>query len=239
MHVPDGFLNAPTSVVTGVAAAGAVAFCLRGARRELDDRTAPLAGIVAAFVFAAQMINFPVAAGTSGHLMGGALAAALVGPWTGALCVAVVLIIQALIFADGGLSALGTNILLMSVCTVAVSYVVMRLLLRVLPRSRGGVLSAVFTGALLSVPASALLFVGMYAVGGAVAIDLPAFTGAMLSVHVLIGIGEALITSVVVGAVLAARPDLVHVARERRAPLELRAASPAAPRTAETEEARA
>lgn len=222
MHVPDGFLNAPTSLATGVVAAGAVALCLRGARRELDDRAAPLAGIVAAFVFAAQMINFPVAGGTSGHLMGGALAAALVGPWTGALCVAVVLIVQALVFADGGLSAIGTNVVLISVCTVAVSYAVMRLLLRVLPHGRGSTLAAVFTGAFVSVPAAALLFVGLFAVGGAVSVPLGGFTGAMIGVHLLIGLGEALITTLVVGAVLSARPDLVFIARGQRRALQLR-----------------
>lgn len=222
MHVPDGFLNAPTSIMTGVVAAGAVALCLRGARRELDDRTAPLAGIVAAFVFAAQMINFPVAAGTSGHLMGGALAAALVGPWTGALCVTVVLILQALIFADGGLTALGTNVLLMAVCTVAVSYGVMRVMIAVLHRRRSSVLISVFTGALLSVPAAALLFVGLYAVGGSVNVSLGSFTGAMLTVHAIIGLGEAVITTLVVGAVLAMRPDLVYIARGLKPQLVVR-----------------
>ena len=107
MHVPDGFLDAPTSAATGVVAAAAVAVSLRGARRELDDRTAPMAGLVATFVFAAQMINFPVGAGTSGHLMGGALAAVLVGPWSAVLCLSVVLVVQALLMAaiadaDGG-----------------------------------------------------------------------------------------------------------------------------------------
>ncbi len=112
MHVPDGFLNVPTSMATGLIAAVGVGLALRGARKELDERTAPLAGVVAAFVFATQMINFPVGAGTSGHLLGGALAAALVGPWTGVLVITVVLFVQALLFADGGLTALGTNITL-------------------------------------------------------------------------------------------------------------------------------
>ena len=107
MHVPDGFLDAPTSIGTGVVAAMAVGVALRGARRELDDRTAPLTGLVAAFVFATQMLNFPVAAGTSGHLLGGALAAILVGPYTGLLCMSVVFLVQALLFADGGITALG------------------------------------------------------------------------------------------------------------------------------------
>src|SRR5215218_9691420 len=105
MHVPDGFINAPTSVVTGVIAAGAVAVALRGARNELDERTAPMAGLVAAFVFATQMLNFPVSGGTSGHLLGGALAAVLVGPWTAILCMSTVLLVQGMLFADGGLTA--------------------------------------------------------------------------------------------------------------------------------------
>ena len=118
MHVPDGFLDAPTSIATGVVAAAGVAVALRGARRELDDRTAPMAGLVAAFVFAGQMMNFPVGAGTSGHLLGGALAAVLVGPCTAVLCISVVLLVQALFMADGGITALGTNITLMALVGV-------------------------------------------------------------------------------------------------------------------------
>ena len=108
MHVPDGFLDAPTSVATGAVAVVAVGVALRGARRELDDKTAPLAGLVATFVFATQMLNFPVGAGTSGHLLGGALAAVLVGPSTALLCITVVLLVQALLFAVGGTAATGT-----------------------------------------------------------------------------------------------------------------------------------
>ena len=115
MHVPDGFLTAPASLATGVVAAAAVALALRGARRELDERTSPLAGLVAAFVFAVQMLNFPVAAGTSGHLLGGALAAVLVGPWTATLCLTVVLGVQALLFADRfGLSSGARGLLVAS-----------------------------------------------------------------------------------------------------------------------------
>ena len=121
MHVPDGFLDAPTSVGTAAVAVVGVAVAMRGSRRELDDRTAPLAGLVAAFVFAAQMVNFPVGAGTSGHLLGGALAVALVGPWTAVLAVSVVLLVQALLFADGGTTALGTNIVLLGLVGPAVA----------------------------------------------------------------------------------------------------------------------
>ncbi|HEY8456947.1 MAG TPA: energy-coupling factor ABC transporter permease [Actinopolymorphaceae bacterium] len=213
MHVPDGFLDAPTSVATGVAAAAVVGVALRGARRELDDKTAPLTGLVAAFVFAVQMLNFPVGAGTSGHLLGGALAAVLVGPWTAILCMTVVLAVQALFFADGGVTALGTNVTLMGIVTVVVGWVVYRQLLRLLPNRPSSVAVAAFVAALLSVPASALAFVGLYAVGGTAPVPLSALAAAMLGWHVLIGLGEAAITAVTVGSVMAVRPDLVYGAR--------------------------
>ena len=109
MHIPDGFINAPTSLAAGAVAAGGVGVSLRRAAETLQEKQAPLAGLVAAYIFAVQMLNFPVAAGTSGHLLGGALAAVLVGPWAGALCVSVVLLVQGLLFADGGLTALGAG----------------------------------------------------------------------------------------------------------------------------------
>ncbi|MCP3820419.1 energy-coupling factor ABC transporter permease [Streptomyces sp. A3M-1-3] len=241
MHVPDGFINAPVSVAAGVVAAGAVAVSLRGARRELDDRTAPLAGLVAAFIFAVQMLNFPVAAGTSGHLLGGALAAILVGPYTGVLCVSVVLLMQGILFADGGLTALGVNITVMGVVTVVVSYALFRGLVTILPRGRHSVTAAAFVAALVSVPASAAAFTLLYAVGGTTDVPLGKVLTAMVGVHVLIGIGEALITAATVGAVIAVRPDLVYGARGLAAPLKLRvggelvdvpAAAPAAVPTA-------
>ncbi|MFF4368561.1 energy-coupling factor ABC transporter permease [Streptomyces sp. NPDC001594] len=222
MHVPDGFIDAPVSVAAGVAATAAVAVSLRGARRELDERTAPLAGLVAAFIFAVQMLNFPVAAGTSGHLLGGALAAILVGPYTGVLCVSVVLLMQGILFADGGLTALGVNILNMAVVTVLVSYAVFRLLLKVLPSGRRSVTVAAFAGALLSVPGAAVMFTLLYALGGTTDVPIGKVFTAMVGVHVLIGIGEALITAATVGAVIAVRPDLVHGARGLAAPLKLR-----------------
>ncbi|WP_306314386.1 energy-coupling factor ABC transporter permease [Streptomyces hydrogenans] len=222
MHVPDGFINAPVSAAAGVAAAAAVAVSLRGARKELDEKVAPLAGLVAAFVFAVQMLNFPVAAGTSGHLLGGALAAVLVGPWTGVLCIAVVLLMQGVLFADGGLTALGVNITVMGVVTVVVAHLLFRGLRLVLPRTRGGVTAATFVAALVSVPASAAAFTLIYAVGGTTDVPIGKVLTAMLGVHVLIGIGEAVITALTVGAVLAVRPDLVHGARGLTAPLKLR-----------------
>ena len=222
MHVPDGFINAPVSAVAGVVAAGAVAVSLRGARRELDERTAPLAGLVAAFIFAVQMLNFPVAAGTSGHLLGGALAAILVGPWTGVLCIAVVLLMQGILFADGGLTALGVNITVMGVVTVVVAYALFRGLVLVLPRTRRSVTVASFAAALVSVPAAAAAFTVLYAVGGTTDVPVSKVLTAMVGVHVLIGIGEAVITMLTVGAVVAVRPDLVYGARGLTAPLKLR-----------------
>lgn len=221
MHVPDGFLDAPTSVATGVVAAAAVAVSLRGARRELDDRTAPMAGLVATFVFAAQMINFPVGAGTSGHLMGGALAAVLAGPWTAVLCLSVVLLVQALLMADGGITALGTNITLIGIVTVAVGWAVFVVLRRALPKRLDLVAPAAAVGALVSVPVAALVFTGLFAVGGNAPVDLAAVAAAMFGWHTLIGIGEAVVTGLVVASVVAARPDLVHGARPLIAEREL------------------
>ena len=221
MHVPDGFLDAPTSVATGVLAAGTVAVALRGARRELDERTAPLAGLTAAFVFAVQMMNFPVGAGTSGHMIGGALTAVLVGPWTAVLCMTVVLLVQAVLFADGGLTALGTNVTLMGLVAVGIGYGVFRLLSAVLPRTRTGVLTAAGVGAFLSVPVAALAFVGLFAVGGVADVPLGTVATAMGGIHLLIGLGEAAISVAVLGAVLTVRPDLVHGAASLRRPADL------------------
>src|SRR3712207_2886559 len=166
MHVPDGFLDVTTSIATAGGAAVAVGAALRGARRELDDKAAPLAGLVATFVFAAQMLNFPVGAGTSGHLLGGTLAAVLVGPWTGLLCLSVVLLVQSLLFADGGVTALGTNIVLMGVVTVLVGWLVFRVLQLLLPKRLALVPWIAGVAAYVSVPVAALAFVGLYAVGG-------------------------------------------------------------------------
>jgi len=221
MHVPDGFLDLPTSVATGVAATAALTVSLRRADSEIRESGPALAGLTAAFVFAVQMVNFPVGAGTSGHLLGGALAAALVGPWTGAICITAVLIVQGLLFADGGLTALGTNITLMGVTTVVVGYLVTVGMLRLLPRRPGSAVPAGAIGALLSVPAAALVFTALYAVGGTVPIPLPTLAATMLGWHVLIGIGEAVITAAVLGAVVASRPDLVYVARHLRPQLVL------------------
>ncbi|MGB0100646.1 MAG: energy-coupling factor ABC transporter permease [Nocardioides sp.] len=221
MHVPDGFLDAPTSLATGAAAVACIGVALVKARNELDDRTAPMAGLVAAFIFAVQMLNFPVGAGTSGHLMGGALAAVLVGPWTGLLCMSVVLVVQSLLFADGGITALGTNVLLMGIATVAVGWIVFRGLQLLLPRRLALVPLQAGIAAFVSVPVAAVVFVLLYSVGGTAEIPFDTLMTAMIGVHGLIGLGEGIITFLAVGAIVAVRPDLVYGARPVLAQREL------------------
>ncbi len=214
MHVPDGFLNAGVSVATGVVSAGGIGYSLVRAKESLSDRLAPMAGLVAAFVFAVQMLNFPVAAGTSGHLLGGALACIMVGPWAGTIAVAIVLVVQALLFADGGLTALGTNVLLISIIPGWGGLAIFLGLRKLLPANRGSVVAASFVSALLSVVIAALAFVLLYAVGGTGNAPVSTVLPAMLGVHSLIGLGEGLITALTVGAVVSVRPDLVYGAQD-------------------------
>ena len=221
MHMSDGIVNAPTSAIFGVIAVAAIGLCAVKARTELDERTVPLAGLVAAFIFAVQMVNFPILPGVSGHLLGGALAAILVGPYTGALCIAIVLIVQSLLFADGGITALGTNITNMAVVGVAVGYATAVALYAIARRRKPdvpvaglGVIS--FIAALLGTVCAAMTFVAEYAIGGAGTTSLGTVAGYMLGTHVLIGIGEGLITAVTVMAVARSRPDLVYLMRSAR-----------------------
>ncbi|HEX2564826.1 MAG TPA: energy-coupling factor ABC transporter permease [Acidimicrobiales bacterium] len=213
MHIPDGFIDGTTSAGAAAVAAGGLGATLRRAGEVLDERRVPLAGLVAAVVFAVQMLNFPVVSGTSGHLLGGALAAVLVGPAVGAVCVTVVLAVQALLFADGGLSALGLNVLNMALVTAFGGYAAFLLARRVLLRTPSSVVGAAGIAAAVSVVLSALAFTLEYAVGGTGTASVATVAGAMVGVHVLIGVGEGVITALVVGAVLATRPDLVWGAR--------------------------
>lgn len=224
MHVPDGFLDSPTSIATGVVAAAAIAVAVKRSRAELtEERSVPMLGLAASVVFAAQMINFPVGDGTSGHLMGGALAAILVGPATAVLCLSVVLIVQALVFADGGVTALGTNITLMGIVTVLVGWAVFRGLMKMLPPTRVSMVAASAVGAFVSVPTAAAVFALLFALGGQAPVSLGAMMTAMLGWHTLIGVGEAVITALIVSAVVASRPDLVYGAKLLRAPAAARA----------------
>ncbi|WP_106618520.1 energy-coupling factor ABC transporter permease [Saccharothrix carnea] len=223
MHMSDGLLNAPTSLLFVAVAVAGVGVALAKARGDLDDRTAPMAGLVAAFVFAAQMLNFPVLPGVSGHLLGGALAAILVGPWVGALCVTIVLVVQSLFFADGGVTALGANVTNMALVGTAVGYLTAVALRRLAARNKGGLAVVAFVSALVNTVLASFGFVLEYAIGGQGGVAFGTVAAAVLGVHVLIGIGEGLITAVTVTAVAAARPDLVYLLRGVPQKLELRA----------------
>ena len=224
MHIPDGFIDLPTSGAFAVVAAAGVAISIRGAKSSLDEKTAPLAGLTATFIFAVQMLNFPVAAGTSGHLLGAALAAVLIGPYAATLAITIVLILQALLFADGGLSALGLSIFNMSIIAVWFGYGAFLLVKKIAPKKKVSISIAAAIAALLSVPAAAAGFVLQYAIGGANAtVSVTAVLTAMLGTHLLIGIGEALITFFAVGAVLASRSDLVYGYKNQVSQLEIRA----------------
>jgi cobalamin biosynthesis protein CbiM len=222
MHIPDGFIDIKTSAAFAAASALAVAGAVKGARRQLSEQSAPLAGLTAVFIFAVQMLNFPVAAGTSGHLIGAALAMVLVGPYAATLALVVVLIIQAFLFADGGLTALGLNIFNMAVISVWVSFAVFMLLKKIFPKTKSWLVIATFVSALISVPAAAVGFVIQYAIGANATFSVGAVLNAMVGTHILIGIGEAIITALTVSAVLASRSDLVFGWDKKNTTLEIR-----------------
>jgi cobalt/nickel transport system permease protein len=208
MHIPDGFLSNEVALACAIPAVAAVGYGLRRADVELDDRRVPLLGVTAAFVFAAQMLNFPVAGGTSGHFLGAALAALLLGPWLASLVLAVVLIAQAFVFADGGLTALGANVLNIGVIGGVVVGGLMLGARRLLPDTRAALLGVAAGGAWLAVVAGAAACAVQLALSGTV--PLATVLPAMLGVHVVIGVGEAAITVAAVSAVMLTRPDLVH-----------------------------
>ena len=213
LHIPDGFVSVPVAAGGWVIAAAVIALAARRADRNLDERAAPLMGVMAAFIFAGQMVNFPVAGGTSGHLLGGALAAILLGPWAAIIVMTAVVALQALLFQDGGLAALGVNTLNMAILTALVGWAVYRVLqpLRGLHSAVPAV--AAFAAAWLSVEAAAIATTFQLAASGTspLVVALPAMAG----VHALIGIGEGLITVGALGLVRAARPALL--ARPARA----------------------
>ena len=222
MHIPDGFIDLKTSAAFSAAAAIAVGGAVKGARNQLSEQSAPLAGLTAVFIFAVQMLNFPVAAGTSGHLLGAALAMVLVGPYAATLALSVVLIIQAFLFADGGLTALGLNIFNMGVLGVWASFGIFLILKKFLPKTKSSIVFASFIAALLSVPAAAAGFVVQYAIGANATFSVSAVLSAMIGTHVLIGIGEGIITALTVSAVLASRSDLVFGWDNQNTKLEIR-----------------
>ena len=227
MHMSDGLVNGGTALLFGVVAVVALAVALWRARADLDDRTAPMAGLVTAFVFAVQMINFPILPGASGHLLGGALVAILVGPWVGMVCISIVLVVQCLLFADGGITALGTNITNMAVIGVLTGFLVATLLRGFARRSRAGLITTAFLAALVNTVVASLGFVLEYAIGGAGGASLGTVFALMVGLHALIGIGEGVITAATVGAVAAIRPDLVYLLRGSTTRLERRSGAEA------------
>jgi cobalt/nickel transport system permease protein len=214
MHIPDGFINGGTSAAGGAVAVGVVVVSVKQAAKTVDDRQIPMVGLAAAFIFAVQMLNFPVASGTSGHLLGGVLAAVLVGPWAGALCVTVVLIVQALLFADGGLSALGLNVINMALVGAFVGYGIFLAIRKLLPDKRSSVVGSAGIAAALAPVLASVVFTLEYAIGGNGAASVDKVAAAMIGVHVLIGIGEGIITAMTVSAVMVNRPDLVYGAQD-------------------------
>ncbi len=214
MHIPDGFLSPATALVTGGLAAAGLGYALRRARKTLPSSATPLLGLGAAFVFAAQMLNFPVAGGTSGHLIGGVLVAVLLGPMAAVVVMSAVLMLQCFLFADGGVTALGANLFNMAIVAPGVGYAVYRGVRRLFGGLRGRLFATAFAAWLSTVVAS-VACAGELALSGIVPwrLVLPAMAG----VHMLIGVGEALITTLVVAAVVRVRPDLFDpdVERER------------------------
>jgi cobalt/nickel transport system permease protein len=209
MHIPDGFVNTGTSVVTWLASAGSLGYAVRRINRELGERQVPLMGVTAAFIFAAQMMNFTVIGGTSGHLLGGALVAILLGPWAGMVVMTSVLAVQALLFQDGGLVALGVNVFNMAVVGVLVAWLVYGALRRLLGDRSWAMLAAGFAAAWLSVVIAALVAAVELALSGTspLGVVLPA----MGLVHMLIGVGEGLITAAVLAFLRLTRPDLLSL----------------------------
>ncbi|MEU4688736.1 energy-coupling factor ABC transporter permease [Actinoplanes sp. NPDC023714] len=216
MHIANGIINGPVSAAFLAIAVAGLALCVARAKTDLDDRLAPMAGLVAAFIFAVQMLNFQVLPGVSGHLLGGTLAVILVGPWVGALCVATVLIVQCLLFADGGLTALGLNVTNMALIGTAAAYVLVAALLRVLPRTVRGLGATAFIASIVGVVVASMGFVLEYALGGTTELSIGAIAGTMAGVHTLIGIGEGLIAATTVMTVARVRPDLVYALRHFR-----------------------
>ena len=207
MHIPDGFLALNTWIPAWVVSAGGIGYCIRKTSQTLKDKIVPLMGVMSAFIFAVQMLNFPVAGGTSGHFLGGVLAAILLGPYAAAIVIAVVLTAQCLIFQDGGLTALGANIFNMSFIGAIGGYLIYVGIHRVI-KSKAGMMASAGIATWFSVVAASSVCAIELAISGTspLNIALPAMAG----IHVLIGIGEAIITCLVLSFILKVRPDLIY-----------------------------
>ena len=209
MHIPDGFLSAPVWAAAGAVSAAVVGVSIRRVGKSLEERTIPLLGVVGAFIFAAQMVNFPIAAGTSGHLGGAVLAMLLLGPWAAGLIMTAILVIQALLFQDGGITALGANVLNIGLLGSFLGFLLFQGLRRLLPGLRGTLIAAFLTAWLATVLSAALAALEIALSGTSPRrLVLPAMAG----IHAVIGIGEGLITAAALAFLLRVRRDLVHPA---------------------------
>jgi cobalt/nickel transport system permease protein len=209
LHIPDGFLSLPVSLVTWVIAIALIALSLNRAEAEYQERAVPLMGVCAAFIFAAQMINFPIPGGTSGHLLGGTLAGVLLGPWAGSLVMVVVFIVQAVVFQDGGITVLGANITNMGLIGTFCGYYLYRAIRQALGRDTWrGMASGTAVAAWVSVFVASILCAVQLALSETIPLGVAVW--AMAFWHLLIGIGEALITLVTVSFIWRTRPDLLY-----------------------------
>ncbi len=209
LHAPDGFVSTPIAIVMWIVSALVVAYAVRRTNQSLDERAVPLLGVMAAFIFAAQMFNFPVVGGTSGHLLGGVLAAVLLGPWAGTLVMTAVVAVQALLFQDGGLLIMGANIFNMGIVGTLGGYALYRALCRILGGEDRGRLPAAAVAAWVAVVAGSFAMTLQLGASGVVPMQLA--LPAMLGVHALIGIGEALITVGALAFIGVTRADLFRL----------------------------
>jgi cobalt/nickel transport system permease protein len=209
VHIPDGFLSAPVAVTTGVVAVAAIAVAVKKTNTKMGEKQVPMMGVLAAFIFAAQMLNFPVAGGTSGHFLGAALAAVLLGPWATVLIMSSVLVVQSLIFQDGGLLALGANITNMGIIAVFSSYYIYKGIGTLFKHRKVAFLAGAGIGAWFSVVLAALACAAELSISGTSpwALAIAAMGGA----YMLIGVGEGLITAAVLSLIMATRADLLKL----------------------------
>lgn len=214
LHVPDGFLNAPVLTITWLISIGLIALALNHVQAEYQDRAVPLMGVCAAFIFAAQMINFPIPGGTSGHLLGGTLAGALLGPWAGSLVMTVVFIVQGVVFQDGGITAMGANIFNMGLIGTFGGYYLLRTIRYAIGRDKfSGMVAGTAVASWLSVVVASAFCAVELAISGTVPLNIA--LGAMVGWHIFIGIGEALITVATVTFIWRTRPDLLYRSSRR------------------------
>ena len=210
MHVPDGFMNVTMSAATGVISFGTLWAYIRSAKDLIADKFIALTGMMSALIFVLQMINFPVAAGTSGHLLGGALAVIVLGPRLGLICLSVVVIIQSLLFADGGLSALGVNVLNMAIVTTTTSWFTVKYWIKFIGKNKTSIVTVSVLAGILSVVFSSIAFTIQYAIGGTISIPVGTVLIAMVTTHLIIGLGEGVITALIITLLMRVRPDLVY-----------------------------